>query len=311
MSANSPAVSVIINAFNGEQYLRQAIESVYAQSFSDFEIVLYDDASTDSTPDIARSFDSRLRFVRSDQQVPLGEARNRAVAASRGKFLSFLDQDDLFLPLKLERQVERFRGDVALVFCNSVRFWEKNGKEELLYRRRPHDGDAFRELLRGYYLSINTVMIRRDALPEDPRWWFPASFGMCEEVDLFLRLAHRYPIAYVDEVLARYRIHGDNWTIRHPEQLVTERIEMMERLASVIPNFSNSYARELASLRSQIDRVQAQIDWRNGRRSQALAGYQRSLRLDLSPVAFAEMALCAIFPYSILPRLRQCLGRPI
>ena len=307
----SPLVTVIINAHNGEQFIREAIESVYAQSMQDFEIVLFDDASTDSTPEIAKRFDGKLRYSRSHDLVPLGEARNRAVELSRGRYLSFLDQDDVFLPTKLERQIAAFQGHVALVFSNSIRFWEKTGREELFFKSRPPDGNAFRALLRWYYLSINTVMIRKDALPKDRNWWFPPSFRMCEETDLFLRLAFQYPIVYVDEPLAKYRIHGDNFSIRHREFLVTEENAILDRLTGLIPNFSTLYAEECSVFRAEIKRVEAQIHWKEGRHYSAWVTYLEGLRLNPRAVYFMEMLLSTVFPFNVLSVLREWIGKPV
>jgi glycosyltransferase involved in cell wall biosynthesis len=308
--AADPLVTVVINAYNGERYLRETIESVYAQTLQNFEIVLFDDASTDATPEIAHGFDGRLRYARSERLIPLGEARNKALELSRGKYLSFLDQDDLFLPKKLERQVAAFQGEVGLVFCNSIQIWEKIGKEALLYKTPPAAGQAFRALLRRYYLSINTVMIRKDALPEDRKWWFPASFRMCEEADLFLRMAHKYPIAYVDEPLAKYRIHGKNFSILHREFVVSENNAIIDRLVETIPNFSARYADEIAVFKAENKRAEAQINWKESRRYKAATIYAEAIRLNPKGIYVVEMLMCAIFPFDVLRSVREWIGRP-
>ena len=311
MSGPSPLVSVIINAYNGERYLRETIESVYAQTLQDFEIVLFDDASTDATPEIARSFDGRLRYFSCERPVSLGEARNRALDQALGKYLSFLDQDDLFLPKKLERQVAAFQGNVGLVFSNCYILWENFGRETLRYKSRPVDGDAFRALLRGYYLSINTVMIRRNALPMEREWWFPSSFMMCEETDLFLRLAYAYPIAYVDEPLAKYRVHGGNFSILHREHLSSEQNRMIERLGEAIPDFFSRYAVEISSLRHEIKRTEAQFLWRGGRNLMAWANYLKILLQRPTLSLLAEFALCLFIPFETWRSIRERLGKPI
>jgi len=277
----------------------------------DFEIVLFDDASTDETPKIAGEFDSRLRYARCDHNIPLGEARNRALEISLGKYVSFLDQDDLFLPNKLSLQVAAFQGDIALVFSNSIRFWEETGKEAIHYTSRPMDGNAFRALLRWYYLTINTVTIRKDALPDDRNWWFPPTFRMCEETDLFLRLAYQHPIAYVDEPLAKYRIHGSNFSLCHREYLISEQNAILERLHGLIPGFASRYADEVAVFRAEIKRTEAQIHWKKGHCRKAWKNYLEGLRLNPRPVYLAEMFLSAIFPYEVLPAIREFIGKPI
>src|SRR5450755_3635344 len=97
-------VSIIMNCLNGERFVREAIDSVYAQSYSDWEIVFWDNASTDKTGEIAQSYDSRLRYFRADQTVPLGPARNLAIQRARGEWVGFVDYDDLSMPDRLTRQ---------------------------------------------------------------------------------------------------------------------------------------------------------------------------------------------------------------
>jgi glycosyltransferase involved in cell wall biosynthesis len=119
-----PEISVIINAQNGEKYLRQAIDSVFAQTFRDIELIVFDDASTDGTGNIACSYGNRIIYLRSETQVPLGKARNLALRSARGVYVAFLDQDDIWLPEKLECQHRVFSmyGDTALVYTNVTVF---------------------------------------------------------------------------------------------------------------------------------------------------------------------------------------------
>lgn len=92
--------SVIINCFNGEKFLKQAIESVYSQTYLDWEIILWDNASTDKTAQIATSYDQKLRYFRSEETLPLGAARNRAISQAKGEYLAFLDADDYWYEKK-------------------------------------------------------------------------------------------------------------------------------------------------------------------------------------------------------------------
>ena len=113
-----PTVSVIMNCFNGEKYLREAIDSVYAQTYKNWEIIFWDNASTDNSAEIAKSYDEKLRYFRGEKTVPLYAARNLALKQAKGKYIAFLDCDDYWLPQKLERQVEIFESDkkIGLVY---------------------------------------------------------------------------------------------------------------------------------------------------------------------------------------------------
>jgi len=98
----NPKVSVIMNCYNGEKYLKEAIDSVYAQTYPDWEIVFWNNASTDRSAEIARGYDMRLRYFEEEEKIPLGAARNRALEQTRCNFVAFLDWDDLCMPGKLD-----------------------------------------------------------------------------------------------------------------------------------------------------------------------------------------------------------------
>ena len=102
MIDKSPLVSVIMNCFNGEKYLRQAIDSIYTQSYKNWEIIFWDNASTDSSSLIAKGYDDRLKYFHTQKTTPLGLARNLALVKANGKYVSFLDCDDEYLPEKKE-----------------------------------------------------------------------------------------------------------------------------------------------------------------------------------------------------------------
>ena len=121
-------VSVIMNCLNCSKYLREAIDSVYAQTYKNWEIIFWDNASTDNSAEIAKSYDEKLRYFRGEKTVPLYAARNLALKQAKGKYIAFLDCDDYWLPQKLERQVEIFESDknIGLVYSN-VEILERSG----------------------------------------------------------------------------------------------------------------------------------------------------------------------------------------
>ena len=264
-------VSVIVNVHNGSELIRQAIDSIYQQTYSNFEIVVYDNASTDveALQEALSGYDHRLVSYRSERFMELGEARNEAIKKSQGEFISFLDSDDVMLPQKLEKELLRFKGEVALVYSNSIFFWEDDGRESILYKTPPPEGNIFRDLLTNYCISLETVMFRRTALDEDERWWFPKDYSMCEEAELFTRLAYKYPFAYVDEPLAKYRIHQKNWSHTRLELFVKDSEDMLKRFAEYIPDFYEEYAPEITIFEGNILFQKAADEWERGRRVQA------------------------------------------
>ena len=133
--SSAPTVSVIMNCLNCEKYLREAIDSVFAQTYEDWEIIFWEDkASEDNSENIAKSYGVKLRYFRADVSLPLYGSRNLAVQKARGKYIAILDCDDLWLPTKLEKQIPLLERDeeIGLVFSDIYLFNEK-GKEKRLF----------------------------------------------------------------------------------------------------------------------------------------------------------------------------------
>ena len=117
---NEPLVSVIINCYNGEKYLKKSIESVLSQKYKNWELIFWDNQSTDNSKEIFYSFnDNRLKYFKSKKYLKLYEARNEAIKVCSGEFISFLDSDDWWTPDKLKEQVPYFENPkVGLVYSN-------------------------------------------------------------------------------------------------------------------------------------------------------------------------------------------------
>lgn len=212
----SPTVSVIMNCYNCSKYLREAIDSVYAQTYTNWEIIFWDNVSIDESATIAQSYDSKLRYFCGDENVPLGNARNLALTKARGDYIAFLDCDDIWLPSKLEKQISLFEShpDVKLVFCdcNIV-----NSQHDILYRafsvQPPSRGFVFNDLLlSNNFIPLVTVVVKSSLFNDMGA--FNNEYKIAEEYELFLRIAYRYQLDYVNEVLTEYRIHENNWSHR-------------------------------------------------------------------------------------------------
>lgn len=292
--AGAPRVSVIMNCLNCSQYVQDAIESVYAQTFPDWEIIFWDNASTDSSGEIAQRFNSRLRYFRGEQTVPLGGARNLALRQARGEFIAFLDCDDLWLPEKLERQLPLF-GDpkVGLVYSNSIYFNDRSGRSRLLYRTgTPPRGSVFEALLSRYFLCLGTVVIRRATLHGLAEWFDPR-FNLAEEADLFIRIAHDWNADYVPHALAKWRIHRQSWTWTRGHLLAEELSLMVEKYEALYENFDTAYHAEIARMRARISFYEALKDWKQGRNAQA--------RRRMRPYLRTSPRLLVPYMFSFLP----------
>ncbi len=212
----SPRVSVIMNCFNGAKYLRAAIDSVLAQSYADWELVFWDNQSTDGSADIVRSYaDPRIRYFYAPVHTLLYEARNCAVQKSSGELLAFLDVDDTWLPAKLELQAALFEDPEVGFACGN--YWvdsERKGRRWLAHKRPLPDGHVLDELLKFYFVGLVTLMVRRSALdslayPFDPR------YHIIGDLDMVIRLSMTWKAGSIQEPVAVYRLHGNNESTKH------------------------------------------------------------------------------------------------
>ncbi len=266
-----PKVSVIMNCYNGEKYLREAIDSIYAQTYTNWEIIFWDDASSDGSAEIAKSYDSRLRYFRGKKSISLGQARNMALEKAEGELIAFLDQDDLWMPDKLEMQIPLFQTDneIGIVIADAYRFGDKGFKVHRIYgKKKPPTGFVFRELLKSYFIPLPTVIIRRKTL-EYLTYWFDERYTMNEEADLFIRIAYNYKLAYVDKPLGKARIHNDCWTFSHPLSLPHEWKMIIDTYAQMFADFHDNYSDEIRYLKATIDVYLAKVDLAQGKNRDA------------------------------------------
>ncbi|MCA9401675.1 MAG: glycosyltransferase, partial [Candidatus Omnitrophica bacterium] len=236
LSQQTVRVSVIMNCYNSDAYLKTAIQSVYDQTFKDWEIVFWDNCSTDNSPRIAKGFDDKLKYFRGPRTVPLGEARNLAIEQARGDLIAFLDCDDIWLPDKLSRQVRQFEEhpQLGLVYCNAI-YFKSEGKGFQLYKNhRPPEGMIFKELMTNNYIPLPTVMIPKAVLMKLGEW-FDARFNMIEDADLFFRIAHDYEVGYIHEPLARYRVHDQSWTFQKRSLFPKEMRQLVTKFKEIYP----------------------------------------------------------------------------
>lgn len=206
----APLVSVVIPTYNQPEMLVEAIESVLAQTYSNLEILIVDDGSTDNTRRrLARYVEDGRIIYLYQQNRRQAAARNRGIQASKGELIAFLDHDDLWLPQKLERQVPLFdRKSVALVYSGAV---EVDGQDRFLWDKgsdKFRRGSIFDRLLRDHFITNSSVMVRRSVL-ESIGLFAEDLYGV-DDIHLWLRICHDYEANFIPESLVRCRNHASN-----------------------------------------------------------------------------------------------------
>lgn len=206
-----PKVSVLMPVYNGEKYIAQAINSVLTQSFRDFELLIFDDGSTDKSAEIIASYrDRRVRYLAHPINLGLSEARNRAIENSSGEYLAWLDSDDVSLPQRLLRQVALLDGKADLGLCGT---WVRTlGLRQEQVWQYPSDPAFVRgRMLFDNPIATSAVMLRRSCLAA-PALRFNTNFALAEDYELWECLSRNYKVSNVSEVLTFYRIHSDQIT---------------------------------------------------------------------------------------------------
>jgi glycosyltransferase involved in cell wall biosynthesis len=195
----APLLSVIIPTYNRREMICEAVNSVLAQTYRDFELIVVDDGSNDGTDAVLAGYGESLR-VCAQPNRGVAAARNRGVLCAAGPYLAFLDSDDLWLPRKLEVQVRFMQDNPQCQICQTDEIWFRHGVRvnPKLKHRKP-SGDIFRPSLELCLVSPSAVMMTRTLF--DRVGGFDEAFTACEDYDLWLRIANVCPVLLVDEPL--------------------------------------------------------------------------------------------------------------
>jgi hypothetical protein len=201
--------------------LKEAIESVLAQTYTDYEVIVVDDGSTDNTRDSVAGVSDRLIYVHQENHG-VSSARNHGIRLARGKYIAFLDSDDLFLPTKLEKQVAYMEKNPGVVLSHtSYLRVNADGKHIEPVRSGTFSGHVYPKIIRRCPIATPTVMVHREALGENMRFLETISIG--EDVILWIQLARRSAILGIDEPLTKIRIHRGSTAFDLQSQVIGVR----------------------------------------------------------------------------------------
>lgn len=196
-------VSVIIPTYNRGWAIRDAVDSVLNQDFSDYELIIIDDGSTDNTMQILDRYGDKI-VVLYQENKGVSAARNRGIAAASGQFIAFLDSDDIWLPKKLSIQIDFFKSNPDALICQTGEVWIRNGiRVNPKDRHKKLSGMIFEPSLSLCLVSPSAVMMKRHLF--ETTGLFDENLPACEDYDLWLRIASWCPIFLVDIPLVKKR----------------------------------------------------------------------------------------------------------
>ena len=207
-------LSIIIPTFNRCKLLNRALNSVFNQTYSDYEVIVIDDGSTDDTAKMLQKNFTHLRYsYQSNHGV--STARNKGLELAKGEWVAFLDSDDEWLPQKLEKQISLLKAKPDYKICHTEELWIRNGvRVNQMKKHKKAGGWIFPQCLPLCAMSPSSILIHRSVF--DSIGYFDTSLPACEDYDLWLRITAKYPVLYLEEpLIKKYGGHDDQLSTKH------------------------------------------------------------------------------------------------
>lgn len=294
-----PRVSIVVPTYNRADMLVECLESIFIQTFTDFEVIVVDDGSTDNTEDIIRPYLNRIRYIKQENRGNAG-ARNSGIELANGEIVAFNDSDDLWLPDKLERQVKYLdeHPDIDMVCGNGIFFGNRKleGKKVISDKRAiplEREGVTLRSIFMKSTLRTPTMVARRKVI--ETVGGFDPEFKVCVDLDFAFRVLMKFKVAFMNEPLFKLRKH-DGHVGGDSERRTLFNIKAIEKLLREYPE-----ARKLIG-EKKINRRLAyrycrlgKITQKKGRKKEALSAFRKSLSYrPFYPSCFLKYVKCMI-----------------
>ena len=264
-----------MNCYNGEKYLQEAMDSIINQTYKNWELIFWDNQSTDNSANIVLSFnDHRIKYFYSKKHTLLYEARNLAIEKSQGGYLAFLDVDDYWDSTKLEKQLLVFskNSEVAIVYSNcSFKNEIKNTFKEFYFKKNLPEGMIVDKLLRKNFMGLATVLLNRGLIDEHGEI-FDSRLHIMGDYDMAIKISAKWKVSCVQQPLATYRWHGGNESISH-QGLCIKELERWSMEMKKCPEISNNKGFQI--LLNQITYRKAMLLMMNGNTLTAIKYYPK------------------------------------
>ncbi len=265
-----PLVSILMNCYNGEKYLRETLDSVVAQTYQNWEIVFWDNQSTDRSAEIFTGYnDRRLKYYLAPEHSAVGVARAAAWKHLAGEFVAVLDTDDLWFPQKLERQIPLFDDPEVGIVISDTLFFNERAEKPLYAGKYPPTGWVFERLLERYFVSLETVVFRKATAQRLARAFDP-DFSAIADFDMVVRMSLISKLALYPEILAKWRVHPGSFTWKYPQSFLEEKERWMAKQLAEGTFSAAKYADSIRRFHSKNMRTKAFFELLQKRRRAAL-----------------------------------------
>ena len=289
--SHSPLVSVIMNCYNGEIYLKEAINSVYNQDYQNFEIIFWDNNSSDHSKKIANDFDERVKYFCSPITTGLGEARNLALRKATGEYICFLDTDDYYEENKFSIQTSLMSKSKLVMSYSSSRFFSEN-KTIWIRKAKNATGNIFNNLLRDYEINMNTVMLDRK-LFFDENYSFNPNLQYSPDYNLFMKIALKNDVGVIKEVLGNSRVHKNSLTKKLLHLIPKEHSFTLNEINDLYPGIFNKYKKNFLFCNKKIKYYEAIAHIADNQFSKS--------RKILKKIFYADLKFFALYILTLLP----------
>lgn len=307
-------VSVIIPTYNRPDFLREALASVFAQTYRDFEIIVVDDGSTAETGKLLDELAGKIRAIRLDRSG-ISKARNTAVEAARGEFLAFLDHDDLWLPTKLEKHVAfaAAHPELTLTYTDAREF-SKQGPAKITYVENlpalKNPRTLFAPMIASFAIPLMSATMVRASFLKEHNLSFPDYFGIDDLALFLIMLIRGAKFGYLPECLTMRRMHESNTSSNHRRRFEQRKWLYRDMLSNdaAWSHKSQCTAEQISALRFGLRDASyrvAECDWEDFDFPRARKGFCEALRPDLRGMHSLAYAILTLLPPKTVAGLRR------
>jgi len=281
-----------MNCFNGEKYLREAIDSIYNQTYRNWEIIFWDNNSSDASSSIALSYDDRLRYFKSKETLTLGSARRKAMENVKGEWVGFLDTDDIWLPQKLSIQIRKVINTNYVLCYGGINEIRSNGKIIRKVLPRYHSGFMLADQLLNFEINMVTPLINNRYLQKNSLN-FDEKITASEEYNLFMRIIVEGKVCVINQILGFWRISDYTTTNKQISNWYKERLLTLEQIQTENPEIIDLYPQEFeeAYSRGSYYKVRYLIDIKN----------YKEARKEMKSIAFKNVKYFILYIISYIP----------
>ena len=287
-------VSVVMSSYNHERYIAESIESVLNQTFRDFELIITDDYSTDTSPKIIDSYkqkDSRVNAIFHSKNMGITRTLNDGLDQIHGKYVCFIDSDDLWMKDKLEKQLEIVKQDDTKLVWSEGQIIDDQGQKtgqlftEFLGAPTSKNGDLFQPLLKEQFILFQTLILKAEYLKN---LRFDAELNYVNDHRLLVDLAADHEFLFMPEHLAKYRVHGNNITFKKELEWAKDKIRIRKYFLTAYPERISQKAK--ADINYQIGFYLSRL----GKKAEAKQYYLQALKIDHAHVNSALYTALAL-----------------